>query len=212
MHYFVEFIVFFLNVTSMKDFFGIMGVVLIIGCAVPYFVALWKKTAKPHVFSWVLWCLINAIIFAAQTVSGAGAGAWTAGAAVLTCGAIAAYALKYGEKDFTLSDWAIFLMALAALPLWAATKNPLWSVILVSVIDTVAFLPTLRKSWNKPHQEVALAFFVGGVGSACGLVAMEDYSFTNCIYPLVIVVVNTLFTATLLYRRHVLRLIALKAD
>jgi hypothetical protein len=189
----------------MKDIYGILGVAFLLGSAVPYIIACWKGRAKPHAFSWILWSLINAIVFAAQVTEHAGAGAWTTAATTVINAGISAYALKYGEKEFTRGDWICFLSALAALPLWVLTKNPLWSVILVSIIDTFGFFPTLRKSWNKPYQEVAMTFVFSGFGFSFALASLDNYALVNWLYPAVVLATNIIFILTLLYRRWVWR-------
>ena len=186
----------------MKDVFGILGVAFLLGSVIPYIIAIWNKSAKPHAFSWLLWSLINATVCAAQVASDAGAGSWTAGITALLNAGIAGYALKYGERNFTRGDWIVFLSALMALPLWVVTKDPLWSVILVSCIDVAGFYPTLRKSWNKPHQEVLMTFALGGVGFAFSVAALDNLSLTNWLYPGVVLTVDTVFIFTLLYRRR----------
>lgn len=189
----------------MKDLFGILSVAFLLGSSVPYIVALWKKRAKPHAFSWILWSLINAVVCAAQVSDGAGAGAWAAGTTALVNGGIALHALKYGERHFTRSDWGVFLSALAAVPLWVATKDPLWSVILVCIIDTFGFFPTMRKSWHKPYEEVLMTFVLGEIGFFFALLAIENYSLTNWLYPGVVLATNSVFILSLSYRRWVWR-------
>jgi len=48
------------------------------------------------------------------------------------------------------ADWYFFLAALAAIPLWLLTRTPLYSVVVVTVIDALAYVPTFRKSWHRP--------------------------------------------------------------
>ena len=188
----------------MKEIYAICGVIAMLVCMLPYIVALYHKRAKPHAFSWLLWGFINLVVLAAQSTEGAGAGAWV----IATNGTIntllGLYALKYGERHFTKSDWAVFLVALSAIPLWWVTKDPWWSVLLVSFIDVVAFYPTLRKSWNKPHEEVAMTFVIGGVGFVFSLLALDNYNLVNSFYPVVVLAVNTVFISLLLYRRRVM--------
>jgi hypothetical protein len=193
----------------MKEVYGILGVVFLAASSVPYVIACWKKRAKPHAFSWILWSLINAIVCAAQVTSGAGAGAWSAGTTAFVNGCIAVYALRHGEKNITRSDWIMFLAGLAALPLWVLTKDPMWSVILVSVIDTFGFFPTVRKSWAKPYEEVLMTFVLGEIGFFFAILAIESYSLTNWLYPGVVLVTNSIFILTLLYRRWVWRAAAI---
>jgi uncharacterized membrane protein len=188
----------------MKELIGIIGTCFLMAGFAPYIYALWKKTARPHAFSWLLWALIGAIVCAVQVSENAGPGAWTAGIAALFNLGIGLYAIKHGEKNVTKSDWAILVTVLAAIPLWAVTKDAVWSVVLVSVIDTLAFIPTIRKSWHRPHEEVAATFVFGFIGFAFGLMALENHSFTNICYPAKVLFTNSIFIACLMYRRHVL--------
>ena len=188
----------------MKEILGITGTVFLMAGYAPYLFALWNRQARPHAFSWLLWGFINAIVFAVQVSQQAGPGAWTVGVAALFNLGIGLYAIKGGERNITKSDWAVFLTVLMAIPLWALTKDPVWAVILVSVIDTLAFFPTLRKSWHRPHEEVAATFAFGIVGFLFALAALESYTFTNVCYPVKVLITNSLFISSLLYRRKVL--------
>ena len=111
----------------------------------------------------------------------------------------------------TKSDWAILVTVLAAIPLWAVTKDAFWSVILVSVIDTLAFIPTIRKSWHRPHEEVASTFVFGFIGFAFALLALENPSFINICNPVKVLCTNAIFIACLMYRRHVMSCRAFQA-
>ena len=109
-----------------------------------------------------------------------------------------------GEKNITTSDWVSFIGALAAIPLWYVTKEPLWSVILVVVIDAVGFYPTFRKSYFKPHEELAFMYGLDIGKFVLSILAMETYSATAVLYPLTASTLNIIFISMLLYRRAVL--------
>lgn len=186
----------------MKEILGLMGTAVLMGGFAPYILALWRKTAKPHAFSWLLWGIVNAIVCAAQISEGAGPGAWTSGMAAFLNFCIGFYALRHGERDIAPADWLISGVALMAIPIWFAMKDPLWSVVLVSVIDTLAFLPTIRKSWLRPHEEVAATFVCGFAGFGLSLAAVDTYNFTNICFQSKVLVVNALFIGMLMYRRR----------
>ena len=186
----------------MNELIGILGTAFLMGGYLPYLFAIWRGTARPHAFSWLSWAFINAIVFVVQVSENAGPGAWTSGIATCFNLGIGLFALRVGEKNITKTDWSIFLTVLLAIPLWAITKDPVWSVILVSIIDTLAFIPTIRKSWHRPHEEVMTTFVMGLIGFGCGLFAVQEYSFTTICFPAKVVVVNAIFIAVLLYRRR----------
>lgn len=171
---------------------------------VPYVVAILRRQTKPHIFTWFIWGLISAIVTSVQFSKGGGAGAWAMAVVALSCLGIAALACKYGEKDITRSDWLAFLTALLAIPLWYFTSDPIWSVLLVSAIDAVAFYPTIRKSWLKPLEESVFNFVCGNIRFLLAIFALEQFSLTNVLYPLTVVVLNTGFIVMVLWRRRLL--------
>jgi hypothetical protein len=63
----------------------------------------------------------------------------------------------------------------------------------------------LRKSWNKPYQEVLMTFVFSGIGFCFALAAIQNYALVNWLYPAVVLVTNIIFISTLLYRRWVWR-------
>ena len=152
-----------------KELFGLISVILSFLAYLPYLRDLYLKKIKPHVFSWFIWGLIDAIAVTAQVLDGAGAGAWT-----LTFGMIAAFSitvmsLKHGETNITRSDWISFIAALGAVLVWLVTDDPTGAVILVVLIDILGFIPTFRKSFNRPYDETLSTWVMNSLKFVLGL-------------------------------------------
>ena len=169
-----------------------------------YIRAILPGKTKPHVFSWFIWTLTIGIAAAAQYVDHAGAGTVPMAIAAFNCLVIAVLSLFFGEKTITRSDWVAFLVALSAIPLWVATGNPLYAVILVALIDTIAFYPTYRKSWNKPRQENAATFAFFTLGSVMTCLAVENRTLVTMLYPVTLLIMEASVPVMLLWRRKVL--------
>lgn len=184
---------------------GATATALAVYTYIPYFVGIYHGQTRPHVFSWIVWSLILGINATAQVLEGAGAGAWITVFETLASLTVAGIALKYGEKNIARSDKYSFLAALAAIPLWYITADPLWSTILVTIICVIGFWPTLRKSWIAPRSEVAQTYLLSGPAYALSLAALENITLTTAFYPSVLMTVNTSFAAMLLMRRYYLR-------
>ncbi len=75
------------------------------------------------------------------------------------------------------------------------TSTPFWSVILVTMIDFVGFLPTLRKSLLKPFEETLSIYVLTSLKFFLALLALQDYSVITALYPAYMIVVNLLFVA-----------------
>lgn len=185
-----------------KEWLGWLSVILTVLSALPYYYGIWRRRIKPHVFTWFIWCILTAIGFAAQYAEGAGPGAWATGAASLMCGSIALLALTHGERHITRSDRIAFIGALAAIPCWIVTSDPLLSVILISVIDLASYYPTARKSYYRPFEEGISTHLVGAVKFIVAFFAMEQLTLTTVLYPATITVANLLLVGMILVRRR----------
>ncbi len=185
-----------------KEIIGVVAAALtVIGGAI-YLWQIYARTVKPHAFSWIVWGTLALVSFAAQLAGGAGPGAWAMGVSALNCYVFAVFGLFYGEKNITRSDWVAFVAALLAIPVWRATHNPLWAVVIVSCIDAVAFYPTFRKSWLRPYEEGAAVFSLITLQMLLSILAAQKYSLTVILYPAVIIFLNLTLIAALLYRRR----------
>src|SRR4051794_15323690 len=112
---------------SANEILGALATILgLISCGI-YLWQVFRRTIRPHIFSWIIWSLLAFIGFTAQRVAHAGPGSWTTGFSAFGCFMVAALGLFYGEKSITRSDWTCFIFALFAIPAWIATHNPLWA-------------------------------------------------------------------------------------
>jgi hypothetical protein len=187
-----------------KEALGCASVILTFVAYSRYFWDIYKRRIKPHVFTWAVWTLLVAIAFLAQRSHDTGPGTWALGADAGTCLACAVLAFFRGEKDIRKSDWAAFLGALAAIPLWVFTGNPLGAVVVVVLIDALAYYPTFRKSWLKPQEETTLYFSLSAVGFVLSVLALDRLTLVTALYPLFIIISDSALVLMLLWRRVVL--------
>jgi len=185
--------------------FGVLSVVMMVCSRTGYFAGILKGKTHPHVFSWLIWATISSIGFAAQVAEGAGAGSWARGFGAATCFVLVFIGFFKGEKEIKPIDWVTLAVALSAIPLWVITKTPFWSVLIVCFIDTIGYLPTVRKSWLKPNEETAISYLFSCLGAAFSLVAIKQYTPSTWLYPLVLTFSNGAMWVFLNVRRRALR-------
>jgi hypothetical protein len=78
----------------------------------------------------------------------------------------------------------------------------------LTVTDLLAFYPTFRKSYHKPHEEGAFPFFMNALKFMLSLLALENFTLTTALFPGMVTIVNFFFVGLLLWRRRVLALAA----
>ena len=167
-----------------------------------YIRSIFKGETHPHIYTWLVWGIITSIAFFAQLHENAGPGAWTIGITAFFCMFTAGLALKYDEKNITKSDTIALIASLSAIAPWILTNDPLWSVILASLIDIIAFFPTIRKSWNKPYGENLPSYHIANLKMGLSLIALTNFSLTTMLYPLAVILVNLLLILICLWRRR----------
>lgn len=167
-----------------------------------YFRDIFANKTKPHAFSWLVWAALTGIAFFAQLSDHAGPGAWVTATTAAISVVIFLLAIKKGEKNITLSDKLNLLGAAVALGLWFITSNPLLSVILITVVDFLGFVPTIRKSYRKPHEETLIHYVLAGLKFVLAIAALETYTLTTWLYPASLVAANLFFVVMLVVLRR----------
>jgi hypothetical protein len=190
---------------TIKYLLGILAVVLTIVGYIPYLRDTMRGKTKPHIYTWFLWGIVTLIAYGLQVSKNAGAGSWVTLTVAIICLAISALALRNGKKDITKSDTIFFLLALVAVAFWLIAKQPVLSVILISSIDMLGFIPTIRKSWNKPYSETLFTYMLNSFRHGISILALQSYSIVTWLYPGTWVVANGLFSIMLIVRRRQLK-------
>lgn len=186
-------------------FLGWLSLILTVAAYVPYIVSVLRGRTRPHVFGWAIWALVSLIAAAGQYAGNAGPGSWATFLSGLFCVLIAGMAaLQKGDKSITGHDVVLFALAVAALPLWRMTGDPLAAVILVTAIDATGYVPTMRKSWHAPWQEMPLHYIISNGKHVLAVAACAVYSMTTVMYPVALFTLNTALIVLIYARRRII--------
>ncbi len=187
-----------------KIIFGFLSSAIALLCCVPYVRDIYKGKTKPHVFSWFLWGVITATVFIVQKEGRSGAGSWVTAMACVASFFVAFLGFFKGEKKFLLVDWICFFGALFGIILWVFTKQPLSAVVILTLTDGVAYIPTFKKGFSKPFEETLSTWILSALQFIIALFAFDVFSFLNLFYPVALIVMNITFVTLLLIRRKIL--------
>jgi len=188
-----------------KEMLGAIAIVLTAIAFFPYIRSILNGDTKPHVFSWVIWSSTTFIVFIAQLKEGGGAGAWPIGVSGLITLFVAMLAyFKKSDKSITVIDWCFFLSAMASLPAWYLTSDPLWAVVILTTVDVLGFGPTLRKAYSHPFEEKLTFFSIFMARNLIVIMALEQYSVTTVLFPAVIAAACWILVIMVMLRRRML--------
>lgn len=189
----------------MKEFLGILAVILLLAGCIPYAGDTLRGKTKPHLYTWLIMAIVTATAAVLQLNAGAGAGAWVTASSAAICLSLFVMCINRGSRDITFVDTVCLLLALLAISLWLFQGQSVYSVLILCTASMLGFLPTVRKSWYRPDQETLLAYIITSVRYALGIGALQSYSLTTVLYPSVWLGINITFSAYLIVRRKQLR-------
>lgn len=188
-----------------KELLSAAAILLTFIAFAPYIRGILKGTLRPHLFSWVIWATTTLIVFAATLQGGGGVGAWPIALSGLITLYIALHAYRHrGDRAITRLDWLFFLTALSTLPLWYLTSDPLLTVIILTTVDLLGFGPTLRKAYYYPHEEGIALFAIYSVRNLLVVAAMESYTLTTLMFPVMIALACLVVILVITLRRRVI--------
>ncbi len=185
-----------------KSILGIIGIVISLGSYVPYLRSIIKNETKPHAFSWLVWTFLTGTAFAAALVEHGGIGAWVVGSSALLCLVVFVLALKKGTRHFDRFDWFTLLAAFLSIIVWKFTNDPTFSVVVVTIIDAIGFIPTYRKGYRKPNEENISLYSFSAIKYVFSLFALRSYSLATWLFPASLILTNGVFVVMLIVRRN----------
>jgi hypothetical protein len=189
-----------------KELLAAAAIVLTFAMFVPYIRSIYRGRTKPHAFSWIIWSLGTLVVFFAQLAGRGGFGAWPIGVSGIVTSYIAVLAYRtQSDRSITKTDWVFLGVALAALPAWLLTSDPLSAVVLLTTVDLAGFGPTVRSAYIHPHDERIGFYSLGAARNGLAIGALEHYSLTTVLFPAAVGMACVAFVAMVAYRRIRLR-------
>ncbi len=188
---------------DIKVILGLLAAFLALFSSYLYIRDIFRGNTKPHTYTWLIWSIVTTVAFFGQLVSGGGPGSWATGVAAVVTIFTLLLSLKgnYGTKDITNFDKVCLTLAIFSILPWLLTKNILWSVILATVIDLIAFAPTMRKTWHAPKSESLGSMYVDAVKHSLSIVSMNTYSLVTIIYPASVLITKFIIIGEIIFLR-----------
>lgn len=189
----------------MQIAFAIIASILAVIGNVSYLKDVFRGVVVPHPYTWFIWSIVSAVTFFGMLQKGAGIGALPTGIAEAFTIVIFVYSLvrlrKSGFGYIRPIDHYFFAAAMLGLIPWIVTKDPTISVIVVVAIDLIAFVPTLRKTWQHPQTEKPLLYEMNITRHALTFFALGSYNVATTLHSIAMIITNTLMTLFIARKR-----------
>ena len=160
---------------------------------------------KPNLISWFIWSLAPFIGVFFQIKAGVGLSVLPIFMAGLTSLLfIFIYLIKKnGYWKINTFDVICGIISLIALLLYIFTRNLGISILFAIISDTLAYIPTIIKSWNFPETETGVMYITGIIGNIIGLLIIKSWIFPIYSFGISIIVFN-LAVLFCIYRKKIL--------
>jgi len=186
----------------MKEFLGVVAVILGFVSFFPYIRDILKGKTQPHLYTYIIWGIVTALAFFGQYVAGAGPGAWTTGVMEILTLFVLALCFRYGTKDITGFDTVLLVIALVAIIPWFLTKDPTVSIVIATLIDVCAFLPTIRKTLNDADSETLISWVVNLLRHGVAIFALTTFTLATYIYPAALLFMNAVVVSVIVFGKR----------
>ena len=117
----------------------------------------------------------------------------------------AALSLRYRETKLTKRDTYLLTAAIITIILWQLSKNDLLAIILVCIIDAIAFYFTFKKSYSKPYDEKLSSYILWTFQLISFALAVRNPTLTTLLYPVFLTIMEGVFVCFLLWRRKIIK-------
>lgn len=153
---------------------------------------------QPHPYTWFVWSIVSMTTFFGGLAKGAGIGALPTGVSEAFTIIIFFFSLKFlfqGKAGHIrkVDNYFLVICVLGLIP-WALTKDPTISVVIVVLIDIVAFIPTLRKTWNHPRTERPRLYEMNVARHVLTLFSLGSYNIATTFHSIAMICTNTLMS------------------
>lgn len=103
---------------NLKNLAGLIGVVFAIAAFTPYITDIFRRRTEPHMYSWLVWSIIQITAVTLMVLNGAGIGALGLAIGATLCVFVFILSFWYGTKNITRFDKVSFIGAFSAIVVW----------------------------------------------------------------------------------------------
>ncbi len=151
-----------------------LSTILAIYSTVPYVQAILKGKTKPHQLSWLVFVIMNGIVFLSQYLAGYSESVLISFTLFMGSGIILLLSLKRGVRDSSRWDRFLFGFALFTIVVWVLTKNNALAIWLTVVIDVAATSMIILKVKADPHSEDPYPWVVASIAYVFTLLTLSS--------------------------------------
>lgn len=174
----------------MREVLSVVSGILFFGACLPYIVAIIRKKTEPKKATWLIWAIMDTVIFAGMYAKGVTNGQIIA--AVLSGWIIAALALKYGIPGWSKTEKRCLGGTVLGIVLWAMFKNPLLGIVIICIVGLLGSVPTFQSALENPEKEDRLAWTIWWISCVVAVLAIPHWTLADAAQPLAFATIESI--------------------
>ena len=186
---------------NMSSLFIFLSSLLVLISPIVYARAILRGEARPRRTTRFVLLVIALLSTASLFANHDTVAVWLAAVTTLQAIIVFALSIKYGMGGFAKLDLLCLVIALAGIVAWRMTDNPLLGLYFSLLADFTGVIPTIVKTYRLPKTEIATFFVLDSFAACFTLLAIPIYTIGDIAYPIYILMINTLMTSLILWRR-----------
>lgn len=164
-----------------------------------------NNTIKPHPYTWFVWSIVSMTTFFGGLAKGAGIGALPTGIAegftiIIFIFSLVSFFKNPSGRIRRIDHYFLAISLIGLIP-WAVTKDPTISVIVVVLVDIIAFIPTIRKTWVSPRTERPLLYEMNVSRHVLTLFSLQAYNIATVFHSVAMICTNIIMTVLIKRKR-----------
>jgi hypothetical protein len=176
---------------------GWIAGLLSLSAFIAYYITIVNGKTIPNKATWLILTVVGVLVSTSYYSVGAKETIWVSVSYVI--GPLIAFLLsiKYGESNWTILDKICLSTSVASLFIWWFSESAITVLLINILIDFLGIIPTIRKSYVRPETENYMPWLITTVASFLNILAIQDWLFSIYIYPIYMVIFNTIITIPL---------------
>jgi hypothetical protein len=144
-----------------------------------------RGVTSPNRVTWGLWAVEGVLAFVVEVQQHVGLAAYMTLAMGVVPFVVLIASFRNSHRVWRIGTFDVVCGAVSVLGLvfWGFINEPTVALIFFVAADSMAALPTLRKSWLAPSTESARAFFLGFVNCAITLMTLQHFTTAGALFP-----------------------------
>lgn len=169
---------------------GFLALLLNLIGYIPYVRDIMRKKVKPHRITWGIWTILTTIAAFNQVANGGGYSSLFFISTAVLVTIVFVLSLRFGMGGASKIDRLCLIFAILLLIYWITIQETRLSTVLAVIIDGIAAIPTVIKTYHHPKTESYPQWILAGVAGILTMISVPRLDWVLIIYPLYVVLMN----------------------